>query len=161
MDLTKSQVTLFWNLCKDKSWHVLCRPTLRWVPLQVRAFYWRCRDSGIYRVLQKRLSNLTLAEVAENLRQPQGSQEEEEGSGKGNFAMSKNTSRLFWKNTSLLFCKNSSLIFCKNTSWLFRPGGVWRDRWGRRSPYSGGAIAGSERETQLGEKMARIKEVEH
>ena len=68
----------------------------------------------------ERLSNLTFAEVAENLRQPQGSQEEEEGSGKGNFAMSKNTSRLFWKNTSLLFCKNSSLIFCKNTSWLFR-----------------------------------------
>ena len=68
----------------------------------------------------ERLSNLTLAEVVENLRQPQGRQEEEEGSGKGNFAMSKNTSRLFWKNTSLLFCKNSSLIFCKNTSWLFR-----------------------------------------
>ena len=36
----------------------------------------------------------------------------------------------------------------------FAPGGVWRDRWGRRSPYSGGAIAGSEKETQLGEKMA-------
>ena len=33
-------------------------------------------------------------------------------------------------------------------------GGVWRDRWGRRSPYSGGAIAGSEKETQLGENMA-------
>ena len=95
MDLTKSQVTLFWILCQDKSWHVLLRPTLRWVPLQVRAFYWRCRDSGIYWVLQKRLSNLTLAEVAENLRQPQGSQEEEEGSGKGNFATSKNTSWLF------------------------------------------------------------------
>ena len=40
------------------------------------------------------LSILTYAEVAENFRQPQGSQEEEEGSGKGNFAMSKNTSRL-------------------------------------------------------------------
>ena len=36
----------------------------------------------------------------------------------------------------------------------FAPGGVWRDRWGRRSPYSGGAIAGSEKETQLGEMMA-------
>ena len=36
----------------------------------------------------------------------------------------------------------------------FAPGGVWRDRWGRRSPYSGGAIAGSEKETQLGENMA-------
>ena len=121
MDLTKSQVTPFWNLCKDKSWHVLLRPTLRWVPLQVRAFYWRCRDSGIYRVLQKRSSNLTLAEVAENLRQPQGGQEEEEGSRKGNCATSNNSSWLFWKNTSLLLCKNTSWILCKNTSWLFRP----------------------------------------
>ena len=121
MDLTKSQVATFWNLWKAKSWHVLLRPTLRWVPLQVRAFYWRCRDSGIYRVLQKRSSNLTLAEVAENLRQPQGGQEEEEGSRKGNCATSNNTSWLFWKNTSLLFCKNTSWILCKNTSWLFRP----------------------------------------
>ena len=48
----------------------------------------------------------------------------------------------------------------------FAPGGVWRDRWGRRSPYSGGAIAGSEKEeTQLGERktwtLGGIEEVEY